>query len=54
MTEKVQRLAGRIYQEFERMINHYGEEVIKTVLPLVVTVLDNLDASYVTNQVSFV
>lgn len=51
MSEKVQSLAGSIYQEFERMIARYDEDVVKTLMPLLVNVLECLDASYQTNQV---
>lgn len=51
MSEKVQSLAGSIYQEFERMIARYDEDVVKTLMPLVVNVLECLDAAYQTNQV---
>ncbi|KAK9695935.1 JNK-interacting protein leucine zipper II [Popillia japonica] len=50
MSEKVQSLAGSIYQEFERMISRYDEDVVKTLMPLVVNVLECLDAAYQTNQ----
>ncbi|CAG7722178.1 unnamed protein product [Allacma fusca] len=50
MSEKVQALAGSIYQEFERMINKYDEEVVKDLMPLVVNVLECLDLSYTENQ----
>ncbi|XP_022910813.2 JNK-interacting protein 3 isoform X1 [Onthophagus taurus] len=50
MSEKVQSLAGSIYQEFERMISRYDEDVVKTLMPLVVNVLECLDASYQINQ----
>ncbi|XP_064548159.1 JNK-interacting protein 3 isoform X13 [Drosophila montana] len=49
-TEKVQQLAGSIYQEFERMINRYDEDVVKNLMPLLVNVLECLDASYRINQ----
>lgn len=51
MSEKVQSLAGSIYQEFERMIARYDEDVVKTLMPLLVNVLECLDASYQQNQV---
>lgn len=51
MSEKVQSLAGSIYQEFERMIARYDEDVVKTLMPLLVNVLECLDAAYQTNQV---
>ncbi|XP_059491169.1 JNK-interacting protein 3 isoform X4 [Neocloeon triangulifer] len=50
MSEKVQSLAGSIYQEFERMIGKYDEEVVKDLMPLVVNVLECLDLSYTENQ----
>ncbi|XP_076263053.1 JNK-interacting protein syd isoform X4 [Rhynchophorus ferrugineus] len=50
MSEKVQSLAGSIYQEFERMIARYDEDVVKTLMPLLVNVLECLDASYQQNQ----
>lgn len=53
MSEKVQSLAGSIYQEFERMIARYDEDVVKTLMPLLVNVLECLDAAYQTNQVLF-
>lgn len=52
MSEKVQSLAGSIYQEFERMIARYDEDVVKTLMPLLVNVLECLDAAYQANQVS--
>lgn len=53
MSEKVQSLAGSIYQEFERMIARYDEDVVKTLMPLLVNVLECLDAAYQQNQVIF-
>lgn len=50
MSEKVQSLAGSIYQEFERMIVKYDEDVVKDLMPLVVNVLECLDLSYTENQ----
>ncbi|XP_075991591.1 JNK-interacting protein syd isoform X5 [Anticarsia gemmatalis] len=50
MSEKVQSLAGSIYQEFERMISRYDEDVVKTLMPLLVNVLECLDSAYQTNQ----
>lgn len=54
MSEKVQALAGSIYQEFERMISQYDEDVVKNLLPLLVNVLECLDSAYQQNQVRFV
>nr|XP_018903223.1 PREDICTED: C-Jun-amino-terminal kinase-interacting protein 4 isoform X6 [Bemisia tabaci] len=50
MSEKVRSLAGSIYQEFERMIGKYDEEVVQNLMPLVVNVLECLDLSYTENQ----
>ncbi|XP_060519194.1 JNK-interacting protein 3 isoform X2 [Cylas formicarius] len=50
MSEKVQSLAGSIYQEFEKMIARYDEDVVKTLMPLLVNVLECLDAAYQQNQ----
>ncbi|CAH1394750.1 unnamed protein product [Nezara viridula] len=50
MSDKVQSLAGRIYQEFEKMIEKYDEDVVKDLMPLVVNVLESLDLSYTENQ----
>lgn len=53
MSEKVQSLAGSIYQEFERLIARYDADVVKTLMPLLVNVLECLDAAYQTNQVNY-
>lgn len=50
MSEKVKNLAGSIYREFERMIARYDEDVVKTLMPLLVNVLECLDAAYQSNQ----
>lgn len=50
MSEKVQSLAGSIYQEFERMIVKYDEDVVKDLMPLVVNILECLDLAYTENQ----
>ncbi|XP_048515745.1 JNK-interacting protein 3 isoform X2 [Athalia rosae] len=50
MSEKVQSLAGSIYQEFERMIARYDEDVVKELMPLLVNVLECLDLAYTENQ----
>lgn len=50
MSEKVQSLAGSIYQEFEKMIAKYDHDVVKDLMPLVVNVLECLDMSYTENQ----
>ncbi|XP_037909219.1 JNK-interacting protein 3 isoform X5 [Hermetia illucens] len=49
-TRQVQSLAASIYQEFERMIQRYDEDVVKTLMPLLVNVLECLDAAYRANQ----
>ena len=50
MSDKVQTLAGRIYQEFEKVIEKYDEDVVKELMPLVVNVLESLDLAYTENQ----
>ncbi|XP_076287886.1 C-Jun-amino-terminal kinase-interacting protein 4-like isoform X5 [Lasioglossum baleicum] len=50
MSEKVQTLAGSIYQEFEKMIARYDEDVVTDLMPLLVNVLECLDISYTENQ----
>lgn len=35
MSEKVQSLAANIYQELERMMEKYDEDVVKELMPLV-------------------
>ncbi|KAG8433156.1 hypothetical protein GDO86_017444 [Hymenochirus boettgeri] len=50
MSERVSGLANSIYQEFERLIRCYDEEVVKELMPLVVNVLENLDAVLTENQ----
>ncbi|KAA0725427.1 C-Jun-amino-terminal kinase-interacting protein 4 [Triplophysa tibetana] len=51
MSERVSGLASSIYREFERMIGKYDEDVVKELMPLVVAVLENLDAVFAENQV---
>ncbi|KAM9745022.1 C-Jun-amino-terminal kinase-interacting protein 3 isoform 2-T2 [Menidia menidia] len=50
MSERVSGLANSIYREFERLIRSYDEEVVKELMPLVVNVLENLDAVLSENQ----
>uniref|UniRef100_UPI00398F8661 C-Jun-amino-terminal kinase-interacting protein 4-like isoform X2 n=1 Tax=Pristiophorus japonicus TaxID=55135 RepID=UPI00398F8661 len=50
MSERVSGLAASIYREFERMIRKYDEDVVKELMPLVVGVLENLDAVFAENQ----
>uniref|UniRef100_A0A8B9J1C6 Mitogen-activated protein kinase 8 interacting protein 3 n=1 Tax=Amazona collaria TaxID=241587 RepID=A0A8B9J1C6_9PSIT len=50
MSERVSGLANSIYREFERLIHCYDEEVVKELMPLVVTVLENLDSVLTDNQ----
>uniref|UniRef100_A0A8C4R6U1 Mitogen-activated protein kinase 8 interacting protein 3 n=1 Tax=Eptatretus burgeri TaxID=7764 RepID=A0A8C4R6U1_EPTBU len=50
MSERVSGLANSIYGEFERMIQRYDEEVVRDLMPLVVNVLENLDAMFTENQ----
>ncbi|KAG8190451.1 hypothetical protein JTE90_016690, partial [Oedothorax gibbosus] len=50
MSEKVQSLAANIYQELERMMERYDEDVVKELMPLVVNVLESLDSAVMDNQ----
>ncbi|XP_068438902.1 C-Jun-amino-terminal kinase-interacting protein 4 isoform X1 [Clinocottus analis] len=50
MSERVSGLASSIYREFERLIERYGEDVVKELMPLVVAVLENLDSVLAVNQ----
>ncbi|KAF8764752.1 C-Jun-amino-terminal kinase-interacting protein like [Argiope bruennichi] len=50
MSEKVQSLAANIYQELERMMEKYDEDVVKELMPLVVNVLESLDSAVMDNQ----
>ncbi|CAB3402128.1 unnamed protein product [Caenorhabditis bovis] len=46
MSDKVQTMASAIYRELEMMIKEYGEQGVKTLMPLVVNVLESLDLAY--------
>lgn len=50
MSEKVQSLAGSIYKEFEKVIKKYDEDVVKDLMPLVVGILEALDAAFAEKQ----
>lgn len=50
MSECVSGLANSIYREFERLIRSYDEEVVKELMPLVVNMLENLDAVLTKNR----
>ncbi|XP_022253351.1 C-Jun-amino-terminal kinase-interacting protein 4-like isoform X5 [Limulus polyphemus] len=50
VSEKVQNLAGSIYQEFQKMIAKYDEDVVKELMPLTVNVLESLDLAYMEIQ----
>ena len=50
MSERVSQMAATIYQEFERMLKKYDEDVVKDLMPLVVSVLESLDDSTMKNQ----
>lgn len=46
MNEKVQLLATTVYQEFEKMISDYDANVVKSLMPIVVDILESLEESY--------
>jgi len=50
MTDRVQTVATAIYRELERMIPTYGEDVVKEMMPHVVSILESLDAAYKENE----
>ncbi|KJH52463.1 hypothetical protein DICVIV_01308 [Dictyocaulus viviparus] len=50
MSEKVQNMASAIYREFEIMIQKYGEDGVKTLMPLVVNVLEALDLAFLERE----
>ena len=50
MNEKVQAIAGSVYEEFERMISKYDQDVVKNLMPVMVNVLESLDFSYTETQ----
>lgn len=50
MSDRVQAVATNIYREFERMIPAYGEDVVKEMMPHIVTILENLDVAFKENQ----
>lgn len=50
VSERVSGMANSIYKEFERLIDTYDEEVVKDLMPLVVNLLENLDAALIENQ----
>ncbi|XGW16551.1 hypothetical protein V3C99_001759 [Haemonchus contortus] len=50
MSEKVQNMASAIYREFELMIQKYGEDGVKTLMPLVVNVLEALDLAFLERE----
>ncbi|XP_071847837.1 C-Jun-amino-terminal kinase-interacting protein 4-like isoform X3 [Apostichopus japonicus] len=52
MSERVQSLASSIYREFEKMIKLYDEDVVKELMPLVVSLLEGLDQEVAENQES--
>ena len=50
MNEKVQAIAGSVYEEFERMISKYDQDVVKNLMPIMVNVLESLDFAYTETQ----
>ena len=47
VTDNVKFLASNVYQEFERMIKKYDADVVKDLMPIIISILENLDQ---TNQ----
>ena len=50
MSERVSNLANNIYREFERMIQKYDQDVVSGLMPLMVSVLEQLDSAYGDNN----
>lgn len=50
MSERVSNLANSIYSEFERMIQKYDQDVVGGLMPLMVSVLEQLDSAYSDNN----
>ncbi|KAI3387356.1 hypothetical protein SNEBB_003876 [Seison nebaliae] len=46
MNEKVASVANQIYQELDMIIKKYGEDAAKSIMPHIVTVLEQLDYGY--------
>ncbi|VDO65158.1 unnamed protein product [Schistosoma margrebowiei] len=46
MSERVQCIASGIYKEFETMIEAYGLPVVERLMPLIISLLENLDELY--------
>ncbi|RNA25271.1 C-Jun-amino-terminal kinase-interacting 4-like [Brachionus plicatilis] len=46
LNEKVAQLANSIYTELEKIIKLYGKDIVKELMPIVVSVLEALDAAY--------
>ena len=47
MNEKVQNLATIVYQEFEKMISKYDANVVKSLMPIIVDMLESLESAYI-------
>ena len=54
LSERVSSLAAAIYAEFERMIQKHGQEVVSGLMPLMVSVLEQLDSAYSDNNEQYV
>ncbi|XP_075701255.1 C-Jun-amino-terminal kinase-interacting protein 4 isoform X2 [Rhinoderma darwinii] len=50
MSDRVSGLAASIYRELELLIGRYEEDAVKQLMPLVVAVLENLEAVCAENQ----
>ena len=50
MNEKVQNLAGLVYEEFEKMIANYDANVVRQLAPVVVNMLECLQSAYTKND----
>jgi len=50
MSDRVSSLAAAIYNEFEVLIQNYGQGVLDSLMPMVVNVLEQLDGAYSENK----
>lgn len=50
MTMDVQTMAKSVYDEFERLIQSYDENVVKDLMPLIISILESLDRAVIDKQ----
>lgn len=50
MTMDVQTMAKSVYDEFERLIQSYDDNVVKDLMPLIISILESLDRAVIDKQ----